>query len=146
MKFKTLDEAIKAYDELNAKFESQAGDLSAAQSLAEEAEKAKVDAEAKLKTSTEAQTKAEEQLKAETERADGLAKKVETLKAEAKSAEARAAEICAAAGVDPIETDPGNSSEGSLLEKYNAIKDPKEKGEFLQKHQAALYKESARSK
>lgn len=152
-KFATLDAAIQAYEELNAKFEALTADHDAAQALAEEAETAKVEAEAKLATSAQALAEAKEKLQSETARADGLQAHVDTLQAdvdnlkdEAKSAETRAAEICAAAGIDPIETEAGNTGDGTLMEQYNAIKDPVEKGEFLKKHQAALYKESVKSK
>ncbi len=147
--FKTLDEACAAYEALNEKFESLQGDHTAAQALAEETEKAKTEAEAALVTSKEAQTKAEEKLQKETERATKLEadlktaqKENDTLKAEAKSAEERAAAMCAAAGVDPISIDPDNKSEGSLTEQYQAITDPVEKANFLEKHKAALVKES----
>lgn len=147
--FKTLDEAVAAYDELNAKFQSLEGDLSAAQSLAEEADKAKAEVEAELVTSREAQTKAEENLQAATARAAQAEKDLSAaqeenakLKAEAKTAEEKAAEMCAAAGVDPIALDPDNNGEGTLTEQYEAITDPVEKANFLERNKAAIFKES----
>jgi chromosome segregation ATPase len=148
--FATLDAASTAYAELNTKFESLQGDMSAAEALAEEAGKKQADAEAALVTSKEAVTKIEAALQKETERAKsletevfGLKSNVEKLEAEAKTAEEQAASICAAAGIDPVALNPASDmGSGSMLEQYNAIKDPVEKSAFLKQHQSAIYKES----
>ena len=141
---KTLDEAVAAYEAQATELSTVRGELEAAQSLIEEAGKAQADAEAKAVEASAKVEALEASVKEATELAETRAAEIETLKAEAKSAEARAAEICAATGVDPLKTDGNHSADGTLTEQYNSIKDPAERGEFLRKHSAELYKESTK--
>lgn len=144
----TLAAALAALETQATALATAQEELGAAQALIDDAGAAQAAAEQQAAEAGAKLTETETKLSAETQRADNAEAEVTRLKAEAKTAEVRAAEICAAAGVDPLETTPGaeGGNEGGLMEQYNAIKDPKAKGEFLLKHAAALYKESNKTK
>lgn len=144
---KTLLASLK--ENLTSAQEHADGAMALAEDLSTQLATAKADQKAAEDLATEAgqkQATAEAALKSEKTRADTAEAKVKQLENDAKTVEAEVARICAEAGVDPVTTEAGTGGEGSLTDQYNAITDPLARGEFLEKHQEALFKESNQKK